>query len=250
LKKRDFDNQIKNTMKKIQFLYIIFCLMAVIIIMVSCLRGKGVVVSKTFDVKSFSGITNNIDADIHITQALTQSIEIVAQQNIINNISLEVTNGILTINFKKKAIHYDTININISIPTLSWLSLDGSGNMNTINTFDSCRTVSINLDGSGKIDASFNSNVKTYLTINGSGNITITGNSFNQDITIRGSGNVHAFSFDTYHSVVNISGSGSCELTADSTLNVKFSGSGNVNYKGHPVINSTITGSGTIHNSN
>jgi hypothetical protein len=237
-------------MKKIKFLYIILCLLAVTIIMVSCLRGKGVVVSKTFDVESFSGIANTIDADIHIAQALAQSIEIVAQHNIINNISLEVTDGILTIKFKKEASYYDPININISIPTLSSLSLNSSGNMNTKNTFGSCRTVSINLSGSGNIDVSLNSNAKTYSTINGSGNITLTGNSPNQDITINGSGNVHASSFDTYHSMVNIDGSGSCELTADSTLNVRISGSGNVNYKGHPVINSTITGSGTIHDSN
>ena len=237
-------------MKKKKFLYISLCLLAAAIIIVSCVRGKGDVVSKTFDVESFSGIANNIDADIHITQAPTQSVEIVAQQNIIKNISLEVTDGILKIKFKKNAGHYDPININISIPTLSSLSLNGSGNMNTTNTFGSCGTVSITLSGSGNINASLNSNAKTYSTISGSGNITLTGNSPNQDITISGSGNVHAFPFKTYNSVVNISGSGDCELTADSTLNVTIRGSGNVYYKGHPVISSTITGSGTIHDSN
>jgi hypothetical protein len=238
-------------MKKNKFVYISLCLLAATIIMVSCVRGKGDVVSKTFDVESFSGIVNNIVGDVHITQSPTQSVEIVAQPNIIKNISLEVTDGILTIGFIKKNVHhYEPININISIPTLSSLDLRGSGNMNTINTFGSCGTVSINISGSGNIDASLNSNAKTYSTISGSGNITLTGNSPNQDITIIGSGNVHAFPFDTYHSVVSISGSGSCELTADSTLNVTISGSGNVYYKGHPAVNSTITGSGTIHDSN
>ena len=237
-------------MKTIRFLYISLCLFAATIIMVSCVRGKGDVVSKTFDVESFSGIANNIDADIHITQAPIQSVEIVAQQNIIKNISLEVTDGILTIKFKKKASHYDPININISIPKLSSLAISGSGNMNTINTFDSCGTVSMDISGSGNIDAYLNSNSNTYTKISGSGNITLTGNSPDQDITITGSGYIHAFTFHTDNSVVKISGSGTCELKADSTLNVTISGSGDIYYKGHPIITSNITGSGTIHDAN
>lgn len=239
-------------MKKIKFLYICLCIIVVASLLVSCkkINGRGDITNKSFTIANFTSIDNNIDANIHITKSVTQSVEIVAQSNIIDNISLEVTGGNLKITFKKPAKNYDPININISMPNLSSLILSGSGNINTTNTFDSCGTVSIKISGSGNIDASFNSNTKTYSIISGSGNITLTGNSPSQDITISGSGNVHAFPFETYHSVVNLSGSGSCELSADSTLNVIISGSGNVNYKGHPVVNSTITGSGTIHNSN
>lgn len=240
-------------MKKLKLLYINFCLLtAAALLLFSCsIRGKGDLISKTFEIVPFNGIVNNIEADIHITQAPTQTVEIVAQSNIINNISLEVTDGIMTIDFiKKNTHHFYPININISIPELSSLNLNSSGNIFTTNTFDSCGTVKINISGSGNIDAYFNANTKTYTTISGSGNLNLTGNSPDHDITIEGSGNVHTFPFYTYHTVVNIAGSGNCELTADSTLNVTISGSGNVNYKGHPVIHSTITGSGTINNSN
>jgi hypothetical protein len=237
-------------MKKMKFLYISICPVIVAFFMVSCLKGRGDVESKTFDIESFSGITNNIDADIHITQSPTQSVEILAQPNITKNISLEVTDGILKIKFKKNVRHYKPININISIPKLSSININGSGNINTTNTFDSCGVVSLDISGSGNIDAYINANSKTYSKISGSGNITLNGNSPDQDITISGSGNIHAYTFHTEYSTVKISGSGTCELTADSTLNVTISGSGNTYYKGHPVITSDISGSGTIHDSN
>jgi hypothetical protein len=71
-----------------------------------------------------------------------------------------------------------------------------------------------------------------------------------QDITISGSGNVHAFDMLTHLTSVTISGSGTCEVTADSVLNVNISGSGDVYFKGYPTLNSSISGSGTIHNAN
>ena len=216
----------------------------------SCLCGKGDVVSQTFEVESFSGICNSIDADIHITKSPVQSVEIVAQPNITKNISLEVTDGILNIKFKKKANHYEDININISMPELRSLAICGTGNINTTNAFDSCGTVLIDISGSGNINASFNSNSNTYTKISGSGNISLTGDSPYHDMTIEGEGNIYSFGFHTDHSVARIIGSGSCELTADSTLNVLISGSGNIYYKGHPVITSSITGEGAIHDSN
>jgi len=239
-------------MKNLHLLCISLCLLTAASVLVSCgMRGKGDVVSETVVLSPFTGITNSIEADISITQAPVQSVEIIAQENITENISLEVADGVWTIEFiKKNVAKHKPININISIPELSSLNISGSGDMSTTNTFDSCGTVSLNISGSGNIDASFNSVSKTYSSISGSGNITLSGNSPDHDITISGSGDVHAFPFHTYHSVVSIPGSGNCELTAESTLNVNISGSGNVYYKGNPVITQTITGSGGVYNSN
>lgn len=239
-------------MKKVTFVLTAFCLLVAVSLLSSCgINGKGEVVSKSFEVAPFTGVTNGIAADIHLTQAATQSVEVVAQQNIINNLSLEVEDGILNIEFIKKNVrHYEPININITLPVLSSLNISGSGNMNLTNTFDSCSSVSLNISGSGNIDAGFNASAKTYSTISGSGDINLSGFSPAHDITISGSGSIHAFPFHTYSTSVNISGSGSCELWADSTLSVVISGSGNVYYKGYPAISTTISGSGNVSNSN
>ena len=241
-------------MKLKQICTVLFIGMTVMVLFsTSCkksIRGEGDVITKTIQPPSFIGIENSISADVYVTQAAVQKVEISAQSNIIDNITLEVKNGIWGIGFDKNVRKHEPINIYISIPQLSSYALSGSGNFYTNNVFDSCGTVSFNISGSGNIDAHLNSNTKTYSSISGSGNITLSGNSPYQDITISGSGNLNAFPFHTYHSIVKISGSGNCQLTADSTLNVTISGSGNVYYKGYPVINVNNSGSGGLFNAN
>jgi hypothetical protein len=238
-------------MNKLKPLLLPFCLLMTAAILTSCkVNGKGEITTGTFELAPFTGIVNNISADVHITQAATQTVDVVAQKNIIDNMKLEVTDGTLNIGFKKDAYSFEPININISIPELSSLTINGSGNMNTTNTFDSCGSVLLTISGSGNISAWLNASAKTYSTIKGSGNISLNGFSPAHDISISGSGDVTAFPFHTYHTVVDIAGSGDCELRADSTLGVNISGSGNVYYKGYPVINSSITGSGSVNNGN
>jgi hypothetical protein len=220
-------------------------------VLASCVRGKGDVVTQTVQLDPFSGIDNSISADVYIKHAPVQSVEISAQQNIIDHIKLGVSDGIWKIKFDKNNVtHFEPVTIYISVPNLSSLIISGSGNIYMTNTFDSCGTVDLNISGSGNIDAYLNSISKTYSTISGSGNINLSGNSPDQDISISGSGNIHAFPFHTMNTVVTISGSGLCEVTADSTLNVTISGSGNVYYKGHPDITVNTSGSGGIHNAN
>jgi len=238
-------------MKKVELLFagIFFAISAVSL--VSCeMTGEGEVINMTFETEPFTGIDNLISADIHLTKAHVRNVEIFAQQNIIDNILLEVKEGILEISFRENARNYDPININISMPELTSFNIYGSGDMNMTNSFDSCETVRLGIFGSGSIDALLISNSILYSVISGSGNIRLNGSSPSQDIRISGSGAVRAFLFNTNQSAVAISGSGYGEISVNNTLNVTISGSGNVFYKGQPVIQSTITGSGKVYNSN
>lgn len=228
----------------------LFLLAAAGMLFSSCLRGKGDVICKNIEIPSFTGITNETDAEINLVNGPVQTLEIVAQENIINNISLNVAGQVLTIRFKKKASHYEPIRINITIPEITSLSIPGSGNITLANTFDSCGTVTINISGSGDLDAKIASLTKVYTNISGSGNVSLNGISPEHDITISGSGNVNSFPFHTLRSTVTIPGSGTVQLQTDSTLNVTISGSGNVYYKGHPVITTHITGSGNVYDAN
>jgi len=236
-------------MKKLTLTFIYLCFFSIMVIFSGC--GNNDLITKSFETNTFSGITNNISADVHITCAATQSIEISAQENIMDNIILEVSGGMLTIELLNNFSPITKpIDVYISIPQFNAYCLNGSGDMEILNTFDSCGAVSLQINGSGNIDADFSSNSVTTTTVNGSGDIDLSGYSPIQSITIDGSGNINAFPFRTLNTVVNILGSGNCEVTADSTLNVTISGSGNVYYKGTPIINTNISGSGNIINSN
>ena len=207
-------------------------------------------ISKNFDSETFTGVSNKIGANIYLTQKEEQSIEITANENALKNLSLKVKDGILIIDSKKFKFHFDSVSIRISIPKLTSLQINGSGNISTSTFFDSCGSLKLQVNGSGNIDAFVNSDATVTSEINGSGNIYLKGKSVEFNSEIQGSGNINAFDLRVNHSTVDINGSGNCEVTADSTLNVIIRGSGNIYYKGFPVLNSKVSGSGEIHDSN
>jgi hypothetical protein len=82
--------------------------------------------------------------------------------------------------------------------------------------------------------------------ISGSGQIYVSGSTYEHSINISGSGNIRAFPLTTQRTYVKISGSGNSEVSVEDYLDVNISGSGNVFYKGNPQINTHISGSGNV----
>jgi len=204
-------------------------------------------ITKSFQTDSFQSITNNTFANVHLTQSSSQTIEITAPANILKNIRLEVEDNTLTID-NRRLFDYSIgkVDIYINIPKLQTFKIEGSGNMEMKNLFDSCSNINLQINGSGNINASLHSNSETSISINGSGNISINGYTNSEKIKISGSGNVNAFNFNSKTSNTSISGSGNCNIYVDSVLNANISGSGNIRYKGTPQINTNISGSGNI----
>ena len=207
--------------------------------------------TQKYKVDSFNSITNNTSANIHIRQSDVQSVEVSAPAKVLNNLELYVEDNTLTIE-NKRLIYFSfgDVDVYINIPKLYAYTLNGSGNMNTENIFDSCSTIKFQINGSGNINASIHSNSESGLYINGSGNIDIDGYTDKEKIIILGSGNINGYDFHSNTSDINISGSGNCEITVDSLLNATISGSGNIKYKGYPLLNTNISGSGNIKNKN
>lgn len=226
-------------------------LLTSIVAFTSCgIRGEGEVISKNYTLEPISGIVSEVSADVLVTQDSLQKIEISAQENILGNLSLDVFEGVLTIDNKKNMFHYEPITIKISMKELRRLSIHGSGSIITTNTFDSCGRVDLSISGSGTIKAGIGAATEVDASISGSGEVYLTGSAVRNEIHISGAGDIHAYDFITRHSSVKISGSGDCELTADSTLNVTVSGSGDVYFRGRPLVTSDISGSGAVHNAN
>ncbi|GHV30336.1 hypothetical protein FACS189481_4440 [Clostridia bacterium] len=103
-----------------------------------------------------------------------------------------------------------------------------------------------------KIDGSVDGKIKADITkdfkceINGSGSVSLDGNAENLDIKVDGSGEVSANNFKTQSAVVEIEGSGDCEVCASKSLKVDITGDGKVLYSGDPQVEKNIFGSGSV----
>ncbi|MGE5328522.1 MAG: GIN domain-containing protein, partial [Deltaproteobacteria bacterium] len=88
--------------------------------------------------------------------------------------------------------------------------------------------------------------VKT--AISGSGDITLSGKTTAEDLSvaISGSGNFKGMDYSAQDVSIKLIGSGNVDIEAKNNLYIRLAGSGNVNYKGNPAVDQSTTGSGSV----
>ncbi len=196
----------------------------------NCLAGQGAIVSETRTITDdFNSINSFIFGDIFITQGPKEDIRIEGQQNIIDQINTDVVNGELRLTLDRCVSIGQAVKVYVVVPEIESLTLLGVGDIIAQNDFDLS---------------------ELNITLTGTGDIRLRGNSSNLDILLTGVGDVKAFEMTSDICEVRISGVGDTEVSVNDELNVTITGTGDLYYKGNPTITSTITGSGTIIDAN
>jgi len=192
--------------------------------------GSGNLTTETRATSHFSKVNSEGVFEVTITQGPSQTLEITADNNILNQVKTRVVNDELHLYLDDNYNYRDlTIQVDIIATNLNSLVNSGVGNIYANE---------VNDNGTFTIDNS------------GTGDILIGGSAPNLNIINEGSGDILAFDFYVEHCSVEIEGSGSVETSCSETLTVDIAGSGDVYYKGIPSIDTTISGSGNIVNSN
>ncbi|MCB0628273.1 MAG: head GIN domain-containing protein [Saprospiraceae bacterium] len=210
------------------------------------ISGEGPVVKRTLDLDDFSAIRLTNNAKVYIRQGSPQSVEVEAQENIIDNLKREVSDDAWTIGFDRSVRRYDGMKVYITLPSLRGLRVSGSGSITSESRFTGVEDMDVSISGSGDIRLEVES-ASIDSHISGSGNIKLRGTTGRHEVHISGSGNVEAYELNSESCKVQISGSGDCDVDVREDLEVRISGSGDVNYKGRPRISSRISGSGDIN---
>ncbi len=212
---------------------------------IGCLRGSGPTVSETLNLPDFNGIELTTSADVFITQGPVQQVVVEGKENLIPELSRDVSGGVWKIEFDRSCVrNVGDMRIFITIPDLASLRISGSGDVISENVILTSSLV-LNISGSGDIDLALDAEL-IDATISGSGKIILEGLADVAKYRISGSGDVHAFNLACRNADVNISGSGDCELFVNEFLKVRISGSGDVFYKGDPSVDINISGSGKV----
>ncbi|WP_027136434.1 head GIN domain-containing protein [Gaetbulibacter saemankumensis] len=209
---------------------IVILLWPLLFIMNSCskddiLVGSGRLTSEIRMVDPFNQIYSEGVFDILISQGDVQSVEIIADDNIMHYVKTEVFDDEIKLSLKEN--NYRDIHVRAIITVLSLNSIknSGVGNINVEN---------LNIDSG------------MFILNSGTANIDISGTSDNLSIRNEGSGDINALEFQVNESSLEIIGSGDCKVNTANYLYVNIEGSGDVYYKGSPEIESQILGSGKI----
>lgn len=206
---------------------------------------------ETRNVSDFTGVKMAVPGNLYLKQGNKQEVIIEASDDILERIETEVRGGNLVIkeesnwSWKWWKSNMGKINIYITATTIDYLSVSGSGNMETQNTIKA-DDVGLAISGSGNMDLDLQAE-DLDSRISGSGNMKLRGTADSNEISISGSGDLRAEDLETGVYKVRVSGSGTCRIYAKSEIDMRVSGSGNVYYKGDPdKVYSSVSGSGSL----
>ncbi|SFD10370.1 Putative auto-transporter adhesin, head GIN domain [Chitinophaga sp. CF118] len=211
------------------------------------IKGSGHTTTISKKLGSYHKIEVKGPMDVYLTQGPEQEAVIEGDDNILPYIELVEENDRLIIRQKHNISlsFHDNIKVRLTAPSVTELSLSGSGNIKLINTLDNEEMVKMNVSGSGDISGTVHS-PEINVNVTGSGNIKAGGETRDLEVNIAGSGNFEGKSLMAESASVNIAGSGDAEVHASVKLDAKVVGSGDVNYLGNPEVSSKIMGSGSV----
>jgi Putative auto-transporter adhesin, head GIN domain len=189
-------------------------------------QGSGVLVTQSRPVAAFGSVelagSNNVT--IHVGQK--QSVQVYADDNLVNRVTTDVNAATLVIGNTSGSYSTNSpMRIEVSVPTLSALTLSGSGTI-TVSGVEGPRFT---------------------VTIPGSGVVRATGVTERLDAAISGSGQAELGGVEASAVRAVVSGSGEIIVTATKSLDASVPGSGSIMYGGDPSdVTKSVTGSGEI----
>jgi len=212
-------------------------------------KGSGVVVSETRDVSGFNAITLNGVGRLDIIQGSSESLEIEAEDNILEALSSEVQAGTLTLGYQESfwvtsIIPTKEIVYTLTVTDLTELTINGAGDVD-IESLQT-DTLAMTINGAGQVEIDDLTAETLSVQISGTATIELAGQVSSQTINIDGAGNYQAGDLQSSTASVKVQGLGNARVWAFETLTITINGSGAVSYYGSPELSQEISGLGDI----
>jgi hypothetical protein len=189
------------------------------------MTGTGTAAAQTRHLAAFNSVDLAGSNNVTIHVGGKQSVVVRADSNLLHRVTTRVHAGTLVIGTTGIMTTESPISVQISMPSLTSLTLSGSGIISAENI--KAQRLNVTLPGSGAVHAS-GTLTRLDVSLGGSGDAQL------QQLVAR---DVHAV----------LSGSGRIVVHATNTLQASVSGSGAIMYSGNPAhVTRSITGSGAI----
>lgn len=223
---------------------IFVCAVAGLLTATSSHGFRGPIAEKQYQPGEFNSIAVSAPAKVEWVRGTTHEVTVKTQEKQMDAITVEVIRGSLRIgtsgNFRGRA----PIEIRVTSPGLTSVSVAGSGSFKTEENLEADK-VDLSVSGSGSISAKVASD-RVSANIAGSGNIYLKGRANAASYKISGSGNISAEELTAKAVNTEIAGSGTMHVHAVEQLNGRIAGSGVVRQGGPAVANVQVAGSGRV----
>jgi hypothetical protein len=201
-----------------------FLLPAAVLLAGCSLTDDGPKTTQTRHLSGFTRVDSDSSVDVRLHAGQRQTVQVRAGEKVIDDVHTDVRDGTLHVTFDHHGIGPSSVVVEASVPRLSGIESDGSGE--------------ITADG---VDAD-----SFAVRSGGSGEVSVAGRTDRLSIALDGSGGADLDELRARAARVTVSGSGDADVRADERLAVRVDGSGGVRYRGHPALAKRIDGSGDV----
>lgn len=166
------------------------------------------------------------DFDVTVDGAITD----------VSDYQFSVSNGRLIGKYRHSNRVHDQINLEITLPEISYIKLSGKTQTHITGFRDnSIRDLKVQVEGDSFFDAEVDCR-DFELKTSGKSAVYLLGHSDTAEVKISGDSNVEAFDFPIQDCEVNLSGKNEVRLYVTSKLSGQLSGKSKLIYDGNPVI--------------
>ena len=218
---------------------------------VNIVRGSGNLTAETRPVSGFNAIRLDGAGRLLISQGMTESLEIQAEDNLIDELTSQVEGGTLVLGhqerrWRKSILPTRPIVYTLVVTDLAKLTLNGAGDIDLQSLQTDALVLEIN--GAGNFEITDLTAESLSVNLAGTGSITVSGVVAEQEVSLDGAGSYQAGDLQTRSTAIEINGLGSGTVWATETLEISINGGGSVSYYGSPNVSQEITGLGDVRN--
>lgn len=210
--------------------------------------GSGELVTEEKDFTDFTIVEVGSGFEVEISQSDSYSINITADDNMLDYIEVSSPGNKLTIGLKW-SYGYQNVNLSakITMPDLHGLEFSG-GTHGIIEGFSASHEFVLELSGGSSLIGNFTTSGDAQFTLSGGSRLTeLDGAANNLLISASGGSQLELSNFPVHNASVNLSGGSHANINLDERLDADLSGGSHILYVGDPtmgIIN--MSGSSTV----
>lgn len=207
-------------------------------------KGNGNLQTQTRKVSDFNGIKVSGGFAVEIKQGSNESLQIEAEENLMDNIRTEVKNNVLhiysegNINSKKGMKAY------VTVKDLNKVDISGGVKVTGKSTFKAS-TFDLDMSGGSHVSLAIDAK-KIDADMSGASKVTLTGRADELKLEMSGASSVNTSELVAKRVTVDASGASSVKVHATENLVVNASGASHVAYAGSPKIEAETTAASRI----
>lgn len=198
--------------------------------------------TRNLPLANFQEISVSSGIDLYLIQGNTESVKVVAHEDLIDNVIVEKSGSSLKVKYKdniswSRLLQNQSIKIYITCKTITAINASGGSDVYGQNTL---KTNTINISASGGSDIKLSLATQNLeLRTSGGSDVNLKGKAVNMNANVSGGSDIEALELLVDYAKVNASGGSDAKVNVEKALQADASGGSDVYYKGNASLKKT-----------